>query len=76
MSSVSALIITPPDEHLLTAREAIEPLYDKLEMRTDKVVMAAAIEAGWSEQEAAKALAALRLQDALNTLGTSEASRP
>ncbi|MDE1997200.1 MAG: hypothetical protein KGI75_32170 [Rhizobiaceae bacterium] len=69
MSTVSATPITSPDEHVVTAREAIEPLYEKLELQMESKVLAAAVEAGWSPDEATKALAALRLQDALATLG-------
>ena len=69
MPTVATSSITPPDEHLVTAREAIEPLYEKLELQTDSRVLAAAVEAGWSPDEATRALAALRLDDALATLG-------
>ncbi|MBB4294071.1 hypothetical protein GGE16_006168 [Rhizobium leguminosarum] len=69
MPRVAATPITPPDQHLVTAREAIEPLYEKLELQTESLVLAAALEAGWPPDEATKALAALRLQDALSTLG-------
>ncbi|EJT06274.1 hypothetical protein [Rhizobium sp. CCGE 510] len=68
MPTVAATSITPPDQHLVTALEAIEPLYEKLELQTETLVLAAALEAGWSPDEATKALAALRLQDALSTL--------
>jgi hypothetical protein len=68
MPAASAIPITPPDDHVVTAREALEPLYDRLEMDTDRTVIAAAIEAGWPPDEAAKALAALRLNDALAIL--------
>ncbi|AVC47760.1 hypothetical protein RLV_1532 (plasmid) [Rhizobium leguminosarum bv. viciae] len=54
---------------MVTAREAIEPLYEKLELQTESLVLSAALEAGWSSDEATEALAALRLQDALSTLG-------
>ncbi|MFH7495166.1 hypothetical protein RA267_28315, partial [Pseudomonas syringae pv. tagetis] len=57
------------DQHVVTAREAIEPLYEKLELQTESLVLSAALEAGWSSDEATEALAALRLQDALSTLG-------
>ncbi|SFB59693.1 hypothetical protein SAMN03159496_05585 [Rhizobium sp. NFR07] len=57
--------ITPPDEHVLTAKEAIEPLYDRLETATDRAVMAAAVAAGWSAEDATTALAALRMRDAM-----------
>jgi len=71
MPTDAASSITPPDDHLVTAREALEPLYEELELQTDKRVMAAAVQAGWSADEATKALAALRLNDALATLGRS-----
>ena len=61
-------LITPPGGHIVTAREALEPLYERLELKTDKTVLAAAVEAGWSPEEASKALAALRLNDALSVL--------
>lgn len=69
MPRVAAASITPPDEHVVTAREALEPLYEKLEMHTDTALLAAAMDAGWSPEEATKALAALRLNDALAILG-------
>lgn len=69
MPMVAATRMTPPDAHVVTAREAIEPLYEKLELQTESLVLAAALEAGWSLDEATKALAVLRLQDALSTLG-------
>jgi len=69
MPTVAATPITPSDAHVVTAREAIEPLYEKLELQTESLVLAAALEAGWSSDEATKALAVLRLQDALSTLG-------
>lgn len=68
MPTVAATPITPSDAHVVTAREAIEPLYEKLELQTESLVLAAALEAGWSSDEATKALAVLRLQDALSTL--------
>lgn len=62
--------ITPPTEHVVTAREAIEPLYDKLELKTECAVLAAAVEAGWPLDEPEKALATIKLQDALTNLNT------
>jgi regulatory protein YycI of two-component signal transduction system YycFG len=69
MRPMSATPITPAIDHVVTAREAIEPLYEQLEMQTDTKVIAAAVEAGWSSEDATKALAALRLHDAMATLG-------
>jgi hypothetical protein len=71
MTSGFAIPITPYDGHVVTVREAIEPLYERLELQTESMVLAAAIRAGWPAEEATKALAALRLQDALATLGIS-----
>jgi len=53
----------------LHATPAGQPLYEKLELQTESLVLSAALEAGWSSDEATEALAALRLQDALSTLG-------
>ncbi|MBX4938694.1 hypothetical protein [Rhizobium binae] len=69
MPTVSPTAITPPDGHVVTAREALEPLYERLELRTDSTLLSAAMEAGWPAEEATNAVAALRLQDALNILG-------
>ncbi|CCM78240.1 hypothetical protein [Rhizobium mesoamericanum] len=69
MPTVSPTPITPPDEHVVTAQEALESLYERLELHTETTVLSAAMEAGWPADEATKALAALRLQDALNILG-------
>ncbi|GGD71465.1 hypothetical protein CO662_23775 [Rhizobium anhuiense] len=69
MPTVSPTPITPPDEHLVTAREALEPLYERLELHTEVTLLSAAMGAGWPVDEATRALAALRLQDALNILG-------
>lgn len=68
MSVVAEMSITPPDDHVVTAREALEPLYERLELETDRAVLAAAVEAGWPPEDVTKALAALRLNDALATL--------
>ena len=56
--------VTPRWDNILTAREAIEPLVDQLELRAEAQVLEAALEAGWSANEAAKALSALRLEEA------------
>ena len=69
MPTFAATQVTPPDEHVVTAREALEPLYEKLEMQAESALLAAAVEAGWPPEEATKALATLRLHDALSTLG-------
>ena len=68
MPTVAATPVIPPDQHVVTAREALEPLYEKLELQTESLLLSAALEAGWSPDEATEALAALRLQDALSIL--------
>ena len=63
--------VTPRDEHILTAREALEPLYETLERRTDETLMEAAVDAGWSPDEAVTAIGLLRLDDARSVIGSS-----
>jgi len=75
MVRTSPSALPPSEAHLLTAREAIEPLYDELELETDRAVLKAAVKAGWSSDEASKALASLRLLDALSVLEKSGAVR-
>ncbi|MGR9180567.1 hypothetical protein ACU8V1_33400 (plasmid) [Rhizobium leguminosarum] len=74
MPTVSPTPITPPDEHVVTAREALEPLYERLELHTESTLLSAAMAAGWPAEEATRALAALRLQDALNILCRANSS--
>ncbi|MEH7872351.1 hypothetical protein V7795_35530 [Rhizobium laguerreae] len=57
MPAVSPTPIMPPDEHI-TAREALDPLYERLALHTDATLLSAAIEAGWPANEATKAVAA------------------
>ena len=52
--------LTPPDEHILTAREALEPLFLKLEAEVDLKLIDAALDAGWNPDEVLQALDALR----------------
>ena len=68
MSVAKLAPVTPPHHHVLTAREALEPLYEAMELETDRALLSAAVQAGWSPEEAAAALAALRLSDALAAL--------
>ncbi|MEB2844732.1 hypothetical protein GAO09_00995 [Rhizobiales bacterium RZME27] len=57
--------IVPPDEHLLTVQEALEPLYLKLEVEAEAKLLNAAIRAGWSANEALSAIEQLKRHDAL-----------
>jgi len=68
MTTVHATPVTPSSGHFVTAREAIEPLYEMLQLKTDSLVLASALAAGWTLEEASRALAELRLQDALASL--------
>lgn len=52
--------VTPPDEHILTVQEALEPLFLRLETEVDVQLMDAAIAAGWSPDEAIDAIDELR----------------
>ena len=55
--------IVPPDEHLLTVQEALEPLYLKLEVEAEAKLLKAALRAGWSAREASSAIDQLRRHD-------------
>lgn len=46
MPVVSDISIAPPDDHLVTAYEALEPLYERLELENDRALLAAAVDAG------------------------------
>jgi hypothetical protein len=62
--SVHDETVIPPDEHILTVQEALEPLYQKLEQETEMKLVEAAVEAGWSPYEALHAIDQLKKQDA------------
>jgi hypothetical protein len=52
--------VTPPDEHILTVQEALEPLFLKLEAEVDRRLIDAAVEVGWEPEEVLLALDELR----------------
>jgi hypothetical protein len=52
--------VIPPDEHILTAQEALEPLFLKLEAEVDRKLIDAAVEAGWEPEDVLEALDELR----------------
>ncbi|PKA42231.1 hypothetical protein N2599_23705 (plasmid) [Rhizobium sullae] len=54
------------DEHIVTAREALEGLYLKLEQELEVRLVAAALRAGWQADEAMEAIAQLRNEDLEN----------
>ncbi|WP_331376519.1 hypothetical protein [Sinorhizobium chiapasense] len=55
--------IVTPDEHIVTAREALELLYLHLEQEAEAKLVAAAMRAGWSTEEALSAIDDLKLED-------------
>ncbi|MCD7111776.1 hypothetical protein LRX75_22370 [Rhizobium sp. DKSPLA3] len=48
---------------VVTAREALEPLFVKLEVEADARLIHAAVRAGWTAEEAVAAIDDLRRQD-------------
>lgn len=52
--------VTPPNDHILTAQEALEPLFLKIEEEAEVRMIAAAIRAGWSAEDAVAAIDELR----------------
>ncbi|SEI22760.1 hypothetical protein SAMN05216228_11251 [Rhizobium tibeticum] len=52
--------ITSQRDHVVTAREALEGLYLKLEQEVEVRLVAAALRAGWSAEEALDAIDQLR----------------
>ena len=57
--------IVAPDEHILTVQEALEPLFLALEEEAEVRMVAAAIQAGWSAEDAVSAIDELRRNELL-----------
>ena len=55
--------VVPNDEHVVTAKEALEGLYLRLEMEAEVRLVAAALRAGWTADEALDAIDQLRADD-------------
>jgi hypothetical protein len=55
--------VAAPDDHIVTAKEALESLYLRLEQEVEVRIMAAALRAGWSAGEALEAIDDLRRDD-------------
>lgn len=55
--------VIPPDEHILTVQEALEPLYQKLEQEVEAKLVEAAVDAGWSPYDALNAIDQLKKHD-------------
>ena len=52
--------VAPPHEHTLTVQEALEPLFLALEQEVEVKMIAAALRAGWSAEDAVAAIDELR----------------
>ena len=64
--SVPDETVIPPDEHILTVQEAVEPLYQKLEQEVEAKLVEAAVDAGWSPYDALNAIDQLKKHDPLD----------
>jgi hypothetical protein len=66
--------VPPADEHVVTAQEAIEPLFHSLALEAEAKLVAAASAAGWSPQDAIEAIDQLRRKDILSALADGDRS--
>lgn len=57
--------VTSPRDHTLTVQEALEPLFLALEEEAEVRMIAAAVKAGWSPEEAVAAIDELRRSELL-----------
>ncbi len=55
--------VVPHDDHVVTAKEALEGLFLRLEMEAEVRLIAAALRAGWTADEALEAIEQLRADD-------------
>lgn len=61
MPSIAARqTVAPPHDHVLTVQEALEPLFLALEQEVEVKMVAAALRAGWSAEDAVAAIDELR----------------
>lgn len=58
-----SLTVPSPQDHVVTAQEALEPLYEKLEQEAEVQIIAAAVRAGWTPEQAISAIEELRRSD-------------
>jgi hypothetical protein len=58
--SAASQTIASPREHILTVQEALEPLFLALEQEVEVKMIAAAVRAGWSAEDAVAAIDELR----------------
>jgi hypothetical protein len=59
-TSAASASVPSPDEHILTVQEALEPLFLALEEEAEVKMIAAALKAGWSVEDAVGAIDELR----------------
>jgi hypothetical protein len=67
-------VMPSADEHVVTAQEAIEPLFLSLELETEAKLVAAAGAAGWSQEDAIEAIDQLRRKGILSALADGHRS--
>lgn len=63
--NVASQSVPSPREHILTVQEALEPLFLALEEEAEVRMIAAALKAGWSAEEAVAAIDELRRNELL-----------
>ncbi len=63
--SAARLSVPSPKEHILTVKEALEPIFLALEEEAEVKMIAAAVKAGWSMEEAVSAVDELRRTELL-----------
>ena len=59
-STAARETVAPPHDHILTVQEALEPLFLALEQEVEIKMVAAALRAGWSAEDAVAAIDELR----------------
>jgi hypothetical protein len=65
MSNAARQALASPEDHVLTAQEALEPLFLALEEEAEMKMIAAAVQAGWPMAEAVAAIDELRRNELL-----------
>jgi hypothetical protein len=59
-TSTARASVPSPEEHIVTAQEALEPLFLALEEEAEVKMIAAAVKAGWRLEDAVSAIDELR----------------
>ncbi len=71
MPSIAARqTVAPPHDHVLTVQEALEPLFLALEQEVKVKMVAAALRAGWSAEDAVAAIDELRRNELVDAPAT------